>query len=94
VLKTALKLGYAMDALRVWPRVFVSLYFIGMNEILNWYLSQPALSWDKSAFAGVYASLCLPLLKWYMENGVDWGRIFNKERNERPRPPEEVPRAE
>jgi len=71
-----LKVGFVMDALRLWPRVFVSLYFVGGWLILQWYLRQDAATWDRSAFAGVYASLGLPLLKWYMENGVDWDVVL------------------
>ena len=72
MLSFCIKVGFVMDALRLWPRVFLCLYFFGGWLILDWYLHQEALAWDKSGFVAVYASLGLPLLKWYMENGVDW----------------------
>jgi len=70
------KVGFTLDVLRVWPRICVTYYFIGGWFILRWYLEQPATAWDKSAFAAVYASLGLPLLKWYMENGVEWKSLL------------------
>jgi len=66
------QVGFVMDMLRLWPRVFLILYFIGGWLILRWYLAQEAATWDKSGFVTVYASVLLPMLKWYMENGVDW----------------------
>lgn len=79
------KIGFVMDALRLWPRIFVTLYFAGGYLMLDWYLHQEAATWDKSGFAAVYAGLGLPLLKWYMENGVDWAvmlpMVFKRLRN-------------
>lgn len=67
------QVGFVMDMLRLWPRLFLSLYFAGGWLILRWYLGQSdAQTWDKSGFVTVYASVLLPMLKWYMENGVDW----------------------
>jgi hypothetical protein len=74
VFKWLIKLGFVMDALRVWPRLFVSAYLIGMMRMLDWYFHQDVKAWESSAFASVYAGLCIPLLKWYMENGVDWSQ--------------------
>ena len=70
------KLGFVMDMLRLWPRVFLCLYFAGGWAILRWYLTQDAPTWDKSGFVTVYASVLLPMLKWYMENGVTWADML------------------
>lgn len=70
------KWGFVLDMLRVWPRVFMVYYFLGGWFILRWYLDASAATWDKSAFATVYASLGLPLMKWYMDNGVDWQKLL------------------
>lgn len=70
------KAAFILDMLRVWPRIVLVYYFLGGWFILRWYLEQPAGAWDKSAFAAVYASLGLPMMKWYMENGVEWNKIL------------------
>lgn len=72
MLKTALKIGYAMDAVRLWPRVFVAAYLWELTRVIEWYIAEPAKGWDIAAFVTAYATLCVPLLKWYMENGIDW----------------------
>lgn len=72
MLNFCIKLGFVMDALRLWPRAYLCAYFAGGSQILSWYLAQDQIAWDRSGFVAVYASLGLPLLKWYMDNGVDW----------------------
>lgn len=67
-----LKLGFAMDAIRLWPRVFVSAYLWELTLVIEWYVRSPDKTWDIAAFITAYATLCVPLLKWYMENGIDW----------------------
>lgn len=67
-----LKLGFIMDAIRLWPRVFVGAYLWELTRVVEWYVVSPAKTWDIAAFITAYSALCVPLLKWYMENGIDW----------------------
>jgi len=76
VMNACIRLAFLMDALRLWPRIYLCLYFAGGGMILDWYLRQDQLAWDRSGFVAVYASLGLPLMKWYMENGVDWATML------------------
>lgn len=69
---TWLKIAYGMDAIRLWPRVFVGAYLFELTRVIEWYIRSDVKSWDIAAFVTAYSALCIPLLKWYMENGVDW----------------------
>lgn len=77
-LTTWLKFAYAMDAARVWPRTFISMYLWELTRVIEWYLISKDKSWDIAAFITAYAALCVPLLKWYMESGVQWNKLSEK----------------
>lgn len=72
------RLAYVMDAIRLWPRVFVSAYLWELTRVIEWYIREPARSWDLAAFVTAYAALCVPLLKWYMDSGLDWTLPANR----------------
>lgn len=74
-----LRVGYVMDALRLWPRLFVGIYLLELTRVIEWYIANPTIhSWDIAAFVTAYATVACPLLKWYMENGVDWSFMVDK----------------
>jgi hypothetical protein len=69
------RMAFVMDTLRVWPRIFITAYFVGGAFVLHTWLTT-ATTWSQDGFATIYSGLCVPLLKWYMENGTDYNHFI------------------
>ncbi len=67
-----LKVGFMIDALRLFPRVFITVYGIGLGMTLAWFWRLGDATVTQTSFVSLYTALLVPLLKWYMDNGIDW----------------------
>ena len=74
-MKWLLKLAFIIDTLRLFPRLFCTAYLVGGGFVLNVWLTTHT-TWTQDGFASIYAALCIPMLKWYMENGTDYSRFY------------------
>jgi nitric oxide synthase oxygenase domain/subunit len=61
-----------VDAWRVYPRLFLTWYACIVSYLVMWYTKIPTPSSEQTMMIGGVVALCVPLTKWYMENGRDW----------------------
>jgi hypothetical protein len=74
-MKWWIKIAFVIDMLRLFPRAFCSLYLLGGYLILQVWIGGNT-TWHQDGFAAIYAGLCIPMLKWYMENGTDYSQLY------------------
>lgn len=61
-----------IDALRVFPRVFVVGYGYMAWDMHQWVKSLPDISTQQGIYAGGIIGLCVPLVGWYFRTGRQW----------------------
>ena len=67
-----LRLAERIDALRVFPRLFVFGYGAIAYEVWHWVRDLPDLTTSQAAFTTTVLGLCIPLLGWYFNTGRKW----------------------
>lgn len=61
-----------IDAMRIFPRIFVIGYGVMAWDVHDWAQSLNDLSTAQSAYVTSIIGLCIPLLGWYMTTGRKW----------------------
>jgi hypothetical protein len=67
-----LDIAETVDALRVFPRIFLIGYGLLAFEMCRWAMAQPALSLEQMGLVTAVAGLFVPLTGWYMQTGRKW----------------------
>lgn len=60
------------DAYRVFPRIFVGLYIVGIARVLNWAISLQDISIQQAGFISVVSGTFPFVLNFYMQTGRQW----------------------
>lgn len=61
-----------VDAMRVFPRLFVAGYGVLAWDVWRWVQSLHDMTVAQTAFTTSIIGLCIPLLGWYMNTGRKW----------------------
>lgn len=67
-----LNLAELLDALRVFPRLFVALYFVLCYHLVTWAMGLKDLSAQQAALVGAVTGMMPILLNFYMASGRKW----------------------
>ena len=68
----SIDIAEVLDALRVFPRLFVVLYIYGLAHVLYWATSLADISVQQAAFISVVSGTFPFVLNFYMQTGRDW----------------------
>lgn len=61
-----------LDAYRVFPRIFVGLYIVGLARVLNWAIGLQDISIQQAGFISVVSGTFPFVLNFYMQTGRQW----------------------
>lgn len=72
---TPLERAELIDALRIFPRLSLLLFWVHLGYVTYWYTMLPEPTTQQASFAGVAWSTLVPFLGWYMSTGRMWGAM-------------------
>ena len=67
-----------IDAMRVFPRIFVGVYMFGCGAVVNWAIGLPDISTQQAGFISVMSGTFPFVLNFYMQTGRQWQKEAKK----------------
>lgn len=72
---TPLERAELIDALRIFPRLSLVLFWAHLGYVTYWFTTLAEPVTQQATFAGVAWSTLVPFLGWYMSTGRMWGAM-------------------